>query len=134
VLPILQRHSFYQIANGSTSLWNSSSCDAWIIIYDDLIIQPQGFRYPAAPKDLLLPNQKKWNNQLIDSLFLPRTADIIKNTTILQIEQPDILCLKLTPNGKCNSKSAYKICLQVLIDEGMPGPAPVCNQVKTILR
>jgi hypothetical protein len=80
-------------------------------IYVDLIIQPQGFSYPATPKDLWLPNQKNWNHQLVDSLFLPRTAEIIKNITISQIDQPDILCWKLNPNGKCNSKSAYKISL-----------------------
>jgi hypothetical protein len=111
VLPTLQRHSFYQIAYGSISALEFPLCDAWINIYDDLIIQSPGFSYPAAPKDLWLLNQKKWNHQLIDSLFLPRTAKIIKNTTILQIDQPNILCWKLTLNGKCNYKSAYTACL-----------------------
>jgi hypothetical protein len=129
----LQRHYFYQLRDG-TSLWNSPWCATWNHIYDDLIIQPPGFTYPATPKDLWIPNQKVWNNQLIDSLFSPRTATIIKNTAIIQSDQPDILCWQLTPNGKCNSKSAYKACLQVLFDEGMPSPAPVCNQVKIILK
>jgi hypothetical protein len=66
-------------------------------------------------------------------MFLPRTSEIIKNTTILQIDQPDILCWKLTLNGKCNYKSTYTACLQVLVEEGMPAPAPVCNQVKNHL-
>jgi hypothetical protein len=103
-------------------------------MYDDLIIQPQGFSYPAAPKDLWLPNQKCWNSQFIDSLFMPRTTNVIKNTTILQVDNPDTLFWRLTPNGKCNSKSAYKTCLQVLIEGGMPGPAPVDSQVKQILK
>jgi hypothetical protein len=47
---------------------------------------------------------------------------------------PDILCWKLTPNGKYTSKSAYKACLQVLQESGAPSPAPVCNQVKIILK
>jgi hypothetical protein len=68
------------------------------------------------------------------ALFMHRTADVIKNTTILQVDNPDTLCWKLTPNGKCNSKSAYKACLQVLIEVGMPGPSPVDAQVKQILR
>jgi hypothetical protein len=96
-------------------------------------VQPQGFSYPASPKDLWLPDQKCWNNQLIDFLFLPRTANPIKNTHILQADNPDTLCWKLTPNGKCNSKSVYKACLQVLFEDGMPAPAPVDLQVKRIL-
>jgi hypothetical protein len=97
-------------------------------------LQPQGFSYPATPKDLWLPSQKCWNNQLIDSLFMARTANVIKNTIILQVDNPDTLCWRLTPNGKCNTKSAYKSCLQVLIEGGMPGPAPVDIQVKQILK
>jgi hypothetical protein len=59
---------------------------------------------------------------------------LIKNVTILQVDNPDTLCWRLTPNGKCNSKSAYKACLQVLFERGMPGPAPVDCQVKRILK
>jgi hypothetical protein len=65
---------------------------------------------------------------------MARTANVIKNTIILQVDNPDTLCWRLTPNGKCNSKSAYKACLQVLIEGGMPGPAPVDIQVKQILK
>jgi hypothetical protein len=61
---------------------------------------------------------------------MARTANVIKNTIILQVDNPDTLCWKLTPNGKCNSKSAYRACLQELFEGGMPGPAPVDIQVK----
>jgi hypothetical protein len=92
------------------------------------------FFLPASPKDLWLTNHKTWNFQLIDYLFLPRTASSIKNTAILPSDHDDILCWKLTPNEKYNSKSAYKACLQVLLDTGTPSLAPVCNQVKLILK
>jgi hypothetical protein len=118
------------LPHGSTSLWNSPWCPAWKHIYDDLVIQTSGFTYPATPKDLWISSQKVWN----DTLFLPRTALIIKNTTILPSDCTDTLCWKLTPNGKCNTKSAYKACLQVLHEAGEPAPAPVCNEVKTILK
>jgi hypothetical protein len=37
-------------------------------------------------------------------------------------------------SGGSTPSQAYKACLQVLLDTGMPGPAPVCNQVKLILK
>jgi hypothetical protein len=53
---------------------------------------------------------------------------------ILPSDHLDILCWKLTPNGKCNAKSAYKACLQELHETGTPPPSPVGNQIKNILK
>jgi hypothetical protein len=108
-------------------------CSAWQHVYDDLIIQQPGFHYPATPRDLWIPGEKVWNENLVKSLFLQRTTNSILNTPILPIEVEDILCWKLTPNGKCTSKAAYKACLRDLQENGMPAPAPDSDEVRQIL-
>jgi hypothetical protein len=73
-------------------------------------------------KDLWIPHTKQWNVELIDTLFQITTAEAIKAVKVIPYDEPDILCWKLTPNGKCNTKSAYKACLQALFDAGSPEP------------
>lgn len=130
VIPLLHRNSFYQITQGNISIWNTPWCEAWPRIYDDLILQEANFSYPAVVSDLWIPGQKLWNNDLIDSLFMQPTASIIKRTPIISLVDPDILCWKLTPNGQCTSKSAYRTCLQFLQDSGEPAPVQV--QARTV--
>jgi hypothetical protein len=66
-------------------------------IYNNLIIQPPPFAYPAVVKDLWLPNQKAWNSELVISLFSPQVANVILTTHIMT-----------THAGDCTSKSEYK--------------------------
>lgn len=112
VLPILKAHSFYQITQGNISVWSTPWCQNWADIYDALIIQPDNFIYPAQVKDLWVPNQQTWNFQLIDMLFQQPMATTIKQTTVIHSPDRDILCWRLTPTGKCNTKTAYRACLQ----------------------
>jgi hypothetical protein len=125
MLPILKTHCFYQVTQGNISIWSTPWCDGWSDIYNALIIQPANFSYPAKIKDLWIPNQRSWNNHLIDTLFLDPLANKIKNTPIICSQDEDILCWKLTPTGKCNTKSAYKACLQNMHDNGEPAPRQV---------
>jgi hypothetical protein len=114
VRPLLISVSFNQIVDGSSSIWSAPWFSMWQHIYDNLIIQPGPFVYPATVKDLWIPNQKKWNVYLINSLFTPETATAILETPIINSEGKDTLVWKLTPSGVCSSKSAYKHCFNNL--------------------
>ena len=48
--------------------------------------------YPALVNDLWLPSQKVWNTNLIDQLFAPSTAQIMKQTPIINSQDQDLLC------------------------------------------
>jgi hypothetical protein len=125
VLPILKINSFYQISQGNISIWSSPWCTGWSYIYDTIITQTKNYIYPAKVKDLWLPNQQAWNNTLIDTLFQQPLASNIKSTTIINYQEEDMLCWKLTHSSKCNSKSAYWACLKFLQDQGEPIPKQV---------
>lgn len=60
-------------------------------------------------------------------------AAIIKQTPIIQSMGNDLLCWKLTPSGKFNPKSAYKLCLQVLQQEGEQQPRQISTSSKNLL-
>jgi hypothetical protein len=49
-------------------------------------------------------------------------------------EEDAILCWKLTPNGKCITKSTYKTCLQALQNSGLPSPTPVDEITKKVFK
>jgi hypothetical protein len=134
VITFLQNNSFYQISRGDISLWSTPWFDNWQNIYNDLIIQNSGYSYPALVKDLWIQGSKDWNVSLIDTLFQQPTANLIKSTIIIPSDEEDFICWKMTPNGKCNSKSAYKTCLQALQNAGLPAPAPVDDTTKKMLQ
>jgi hypothetical protein len=134
VLPILKANSFYQLSAGQVSIWSSPWCEGWTHIYDALILQGENFIYPSKVKELWLPDQKIWNAQLVDTLFQEPVASAIKQTPIIDSVEKDLLCWKLTPAGQCNSKSAYKACLQDLQQKGEPRPRQVSQNTTQLLK
>lgn len=134
MMPKLKAHSFYQLTQGNVSIWSTPWCTAWTEVYNQLVIQQPPFVYPAFVKDLWHTNQKRWNHSLVTQLFLQPIASVILNTPIIQDDGPDILCWDLTPNGKYNSKSSYKLCLQdlQLLPNNQPRQSP--QQVKDLLK
>jgi hypothetical protein len=133
VMPLVVQHSFYQLTQGNVSIWSTPWCPDWINIYDHMVIQQQNFIYPAVVQDLWLPHQKKWNVNLIHTLFDHHMATIIVNTPIIPSDEPDILCWDLSPLGNCSTKSAYFLCLQKLQDQGEPTPHQVSTRTKNML-
>uniref|UniRef100_A0ACD5X281 Uncharacterized protein n=1 Tax=Avena sativa TaxID=4498 RepID=A0ACD5X281_AVESA len=133
VLPTLKAHSFYQLTRGEISIWSTPWCTDWTKIYDDLIIQNPNYTYPSTVKDLCIPNQQTWNEQLVDSRFQQPMAQCIKQTAIFPSNEQDILCWKLTANGKCNSKSAYYACLQSLQEQGEPKPKQISAETINLM-
>jgi hypothetical protein len=74
VKPLLISGAFYQIFDGSSSIWSTPWFSEWEKIYDNLIIQPHPFVYPSVVRDLWLPDQKAWNRGLVQSLFSPQNC------------------------------------------------------------
>jgi hypothetical protein len=88
-MPLLKTAAFYQIMDGNSSIWSTPWFPGWDNIHDSLIIQSPPFVYPSVVKDLWLPNQKKWNVALVNTLFQPQTAQSILATSILSITDQD---------------------------------------------
>ena len=78
-------------------------------------------------------NLDGWNNVLVNQLFTEPTASQIVATPIIPSQEDDILCWRPTPNGKFNSKSAYRVCLQFSQDLGTPTPAKPDAQTVNLL-
>ena len=133
VRPLLISSSFYQIVDGSSSIWSSPWFSQWQTIYDNLILQQTPYVYPAFVKDLWIPNQKTWNVKLVNSLFTPQTANAILQTPIVNAPGQDILVWKLTPTGDFSSKSAYKHCFNNLALPANQRPKSVPPQVVDLL-
>jgi hypothetical protein len=114
VRPLLISTAFYQLFDGSSSIWSSPWFWEWQTIYDNLNIQTPPFIYPAMVKDLWVPNQKAWNVNLVRSLFTSHTANAILQTRIVNSTGQDTLVWKFIPTGECTTKSAYKHCFNNL--------------------
>lgn len=131
---ILCSNSFIQILDGNSSIWSTPWFSHWQSIYDHLIIQPRHYNYPSQVKDLWIPDQKAWNANLIYGLFDQQIADSIMQVPIIMHEGPNILCWKPHSSGKCTSKSAYKVCMQDMQQQGEPSPRQVQNEIKQLLK
>lgn len=133
VRPLLISASFYQLVDGSSSIWGTPWFSQWQTIYDNLIIQQPHYSYPAVVSDLWLPNQKTWNTNLVNDLFHPHTAQAILQTPIVNTTGQDVLVWKLTPAGDYSSKSAYKHCFNNLALPANQRPKSVPLEIVNLL-
>ena len=60
----------------------------------------------------MLGNLRRWNTELIDTLFNPTEADAIKLIPLVQRNAQDIMAQMFDPNGNYSAKSGYKVCLE----------------------
>lgn len=71
------------------------------------IVSPRPAVNLKKVSDLLLPNSKQWNLDLIDGVFLPWEAKVIKGIYVPEDNSDDSLIWPLTPSGAYSVKSAY---------------------------
>ena len=57
----------------------------------------------------------------------------MKQVPIIQDGGKDLLCWKLTPSGKFTTKSAHKLCLRILEEEGQPQPTIITANSRLLL-
>jgi hypothetical protein len=61
-------------------------------------------------------NRKEWNTPLVQQVFSHDVADSILNTPLFEQVQTDHLVWKAERNGCYYVRSAYKLCVEELID------------------
>jgi len=67
-------------------------------------------------ENLIDQNAKVWNEQLVLQLFATKTAQNILNTPLHQQVQMDKLVWKAEKNGCYSVRSAYRICIEDIIN------------------
>ena len=67
-------------------------------------------------ENLIDQNAKVWNEQLVLQLFATKTAQNILNTPLHQQVQMDKLVWKAEKNGFYSVRSAYRICIEDIIN------------------
>ena len=95
---------------------------------------------------LIEENSRQWNHELIDGIFTPLEAELIKALPLSQLEAEDNLFWPFTGSGIYSSKSGYRF----LKAEGQPvddeqqrardsslwrtiWPVPVPNKIKNLM-
>jgi hypothetical protein len=78
---------------------------------------------------ILIP---KFGIKKITTLFGPHSMETLLQITTIAGDQPNILCWKLTPDGRCTSKSAYKMLATEEATSTLPTNIP--SQVIQIFR
>ena len=69
-----------------------------------------------AVKELMYPSMKEWNREVISHIFSPEVANSIVSTPLLEQVETDKLVWKAEKNGIYSVKSAYRLCVDDLVD------------------
>jgi hypothetical protein len=64
-------------------------------------------------KDLLMPNSKKWNYEVLCSMFEANTVSTIMKTPLFDSVREDTIVWKLEQDGNYSVRSAYKLCVNI---------------------
>ena len=59
--------------------------------------------------DLFYPNTKMWNVELLETLFYPWEAEVIRRIYVSSLCHEDCLAWPWSPNGSYSVKSAYQM-------------------------
>ncbi|CAN6334362.1 unnamed protein product [Urochloa humidicola] len=124
-----------QINNGSSNIWSEPWCEGWESIHSHLNL---------SHNEPSLPNQvsELWNNRLlcwdatkVESIFHQPASQKILATQRVLSSDPDKLCWKLSSQGDCTTKQAYK-CISSVATHTLPshGLRHISSQAMLILR
>ena len=62
-----------------------------------------------ATVDILIDDEtRNWNNDMLDGLFVPSEADVIRNIPLARVVSEDTLYWPLTHDGRYTCKSGYR--------------------------
>ena len=97
----------WQLADGNISIWSQPWCDLNNDIHDYIKLDSLQVPLPNTVAELWTVG-KAWDVKKLNTIFYQQAVNKILQVPIVQGEGEDKLCWKFTPNGECNSKSAYK--------------------------
>ena len=104
---VLLRGCRWRIGNGkSVRIWQHH----WLPRkHPPLVLSPMVDSLADANVAILIEeNSRQWNNKLIDGIFTPLEAELIKALPLSQCEAEDNLFWPFTSNGIYSSKSGYR--------------------------
>ena len=102
----------WRVGNGrSIRIWG----DKWLPLSTTYkVASPRQFlHHDIRVSKLIDQNSASWKVQVLDALFLPYEAKVIKGIPISSRLPADKLIWAETPNGKFNVKSAYGVTMRL---------------------
>ena len=77
---------------------------------------------------LIDPNTRKWNEELIDGLFVEEDVELIKKIPLSRVEMEDTLYWPYSTSGHYTCKSSYMFLKQESKMEASPQVPPICDK------
>ena len=117
---VIQREARWRVGNGkSIQIWNHQ----WLPKnHSSMISSPIVESMCDATVDILIDDEtRNWNNDMLDGLFVPSEADVMRNIPLARVVSKDTLYWPLTHDGRYTCKSEYRF----LKEESEP--ANLCN-------
>jgi hypothetical protein len=92
--------------------------EPWILNGECIDANIEGAQFVRAMSinNLMMPNDKRWNENTVRQVFSAELANKILSTPFVAHVQSDRLVWKAERNGKYSVKSAYRLCVEELID------------------
>ena len=104
---VIQNGAIWRVGNGQLiDIWNHR----WLSeTLPGLVMSPRPDANLDKVSDLLLHNPRQWNLDLIDKVFYPCEANVIKGIYVSEDNIEDKLIWPLTPSDDYSVKSAYQM-------------------------
>ena len=109
-LELLKKGTIWRVESGcKVQIWR----DNWIPRDNSLKITRKVGRCRLRwVSDLLLPNSRRWNEQLIRMIFFPHDAEAILSLRLLPVEGEDLIAWHYEKAGIFSVRSAYRLGLR----------------------